>query len=440
MPFPNLENSMDDKQYKKIINAWSMYDWANSAFATTIMAAVLPIYYSAIAQPELTATQTTAYWGYTNSIALLLIAIISPILGATADFKGHKKRYLTIFALVGITATAFMFFLTTGDWLWASALFILGNIGFAGANVFYDSLLPHIAKRNDIDQISTRGYAMGYLGGGILLAVNLGMIMLAPEHLTGLMTRISLASVAVWWLVFTIPLWKRVKEPPRQVFKGEMDSNSLKAGFKRLGETFKEIRKYEDLFKLLVAFWLYNDGIGTIIKMATIYGNEIGIGQTDLIGALLMVQFVGIPFSFAFGWMAKKIGTKKSIYISLSVYSLISIGGYFMTTALHFWILGFAVALVQGGSQALSRSLYARMVPKAQSAEFFSFYSVSGKFSGMFGPLVFGLVSQLFGNSRLGIVSLIIFFTSGAYLLTRVDEEKGIQVAKEADALAVQEA
>lgn len=431
---------MDDKQYKKIINAWSMYDWANSAFATTIMAAVLPIYYSAIAQPELTATQTTAYWGYTNSIALLLIAIISPILGATADFKGHKKRYLTIFALVGITATAFMFFLTTGDWLWASALFILGNIGFAGANVFYDSLLPHIAKRNDIDQISTRGYAMGYLGGGILLAVNLGMIMLAPEHLTGLMTRISLASVAVWWLVFTIPLWKRVKEPPRQVFKGEMDSNSLKAGFKRLGETFKEIRKYEDLFKLLVAFWLYNDGIGTIIKMATIYGNEIGIGQTDLIGALLMVQFVGIPFSFAFGWMAKKIGTKKSIYISLSVYSLISIGGYFMTTALHFWILGFAVALVQGGSQALSRSLYARMVPKAQSAEFFSFYSVSGKFSGMFGPLVFGLVSQLFGNSRLGIVSLIIFFTSGAYLLTRVDEEKGIQVAKEADALAVQEA
>lgn len=431
---------MDDKQYKKIINAWSMYDWANSAFATTIMAAVLPIYYSAIAQPELTATQTTAYWGYTNSIALLLIAIISPILGATADFKGHKKRYLTIFALVGITATAFMFFLTTGDWLWASALFILGNIGFAGANVFYDSLLPHIAKKNDIDQISTRGYAMGYLGGGILLAVNLGMIMLAPEHLTGLMTRISLASVAVWWLVFTIPLWKRVKEPPRQVFKGEMDSNSLKAGFKRLGETFKEIRKYEDLFKLLVAFWLYNDGIGTIIKMATIYGNEIGIGQTDLIGALLMVQFVGIPFSFAFGWMAKKIGTKKSIYISLSVYSLISIGGYFMTTALHFWILGFAVALVQGGSQALSRSLYARMVPKAQSAEFFSFYSVSGKFSGMFGPLVFGLVSQLFGNSRLGIVSLIIFFTSGAYLLTRVDEEKGIQVAKEADALAVQEA
>jgi UMF1 family MFS transporter len=436
MPFPNLEDPMDDKQYKKVINAWSMYDWANSAFATTIMAAVLPIYYSAIAQPELTANQTTAYWGYTNSIALLLIAIISPILGAMADYRGHKKRYLTIFALVGITATAFMFFLTTGNWLMASVLFILGNLGFAGANVFYDSLLPHIAQKNDIDQVSTRGYAMGYLGGGILLAVNLAMIMLAPEHLTGLMTRISLASVAVWWLVFTIPLWKRVKEPPRHVFHGEMDSNSLTAGFKRLGETFKEVRKYGDLFKLLVAFWLYNDGIGTIIKMATIYGNEIGIGQTDLIGALLMVQFVGIPFAFAFGWLAKKIGTKKSIYITLGVYSLISIGGYFMSTALHFWVLGFAVALVQGGAQALSRSLYGRMVPKAQSAEFFSFYSVSGKFAGMFGPLVFGLVSQIFNNSRLGIISLIIFFISGALLLTRVDEEKGIKVAQEADALA----
>jgi UMF1 family MFS transporter len=430
---------MEEKKYKKIINSWAMYDWANSAFATTIMAAVLPIYYSAISQPALTSSQSTAYWGYTNSVALLLIAIISPILGAMADYRGQKKRFLTIFVIVGITGTALMYFLTTGDWLLASILFIIGNIGFAGANIFYDSLLPHIAKKNDIDQISTRGYAMGYLGGGILLAINLAMIMLSPEHLTGLMTRLSLASVAVWWLVFTIPLWRNIPEPPRQVFKGEIDTNPLTAGFKRLGETFKEIRKYGELFKFLLAFWLYNDGIGTIIKMATIYGAEIGIGQTDLIGALLMVQFVGIPFSFAFGWLAKKIGTKRSIYLALGIYTAISIGGYFMQSALHFWILGFSVALVQGGAQALSRSLYGRMVPKSQSAEFFSFYSVSGKFAGMFGPLIFGLVSQLFGNSRLGIVSLIIFFIAGALLLTRVDEEKGIQIAQEADALAIQE-
>ena len=434
---PPKEASMEEKNYKKIINAWSMYDWANSAFATTIMAAVLPIYYSAISEPTLTPNQSTAYWGYTNSTALLLIALLSPILGAIADFRGQKKRYLSVFALIGIAATAFMYFLTSGDWLFASVLFIIGNIGFAGANVFYDSLLPHIAQKDDIDQVSTRGYALGYLGGGILLAINLAMIMLAPDHLTGLMTRLSLASVAVWWLFFTIPLWKNVPEPPRHIFRGEIDSNPILAGFKRLAETFKEVRKYGELFKFLLAFWLYNDGIGTIIKMATIYGNEIGIGQTDLIGALLMVQFVGIPFSFAFGWLARKLGTKNSIYLSLGIYTLISIGGYFMSTALHFWVLGFAVALVQGGAQALSRSLYGRMVPKAQSAEFFSFYSVSGKFAGIFGPLVFGIVSQLFGNSRLGIVSLIIFFITGALLLTRVDEEKGIKIAQEADALTM---
>jgi len=431
---------MDERNYKKIINSWSMYDWANSAFATTIMAAVLPIYYSAIAEPALTPNQATAYWGYTNSIALLLVALLSPILGAVADFRGAKKRYLTYFALIGISATALMYFLTSGDWLFASVLFIIGNIGFAGANVFYDSLLPHIAQKGDIDQVSTRGYAMGYLGGGLLLAVNLAMIMLSPDHLTALMTRISLASVAIWWLLFAIPLWKNVPEPPRQIYEGELDSNPFTAGFKRLAVTFKEIKKYKELFKFLVAFWLFNDGIGTIIKMATIYGKEIGIGQTDLIGALLMVQFVGIPFSFAFGWLAKRIGTKRSIYISLSVYFLISIGGYFMESAIHFWILGFAVALVQGGSQALSRSLYGRMVPKAQSAEFFSFFSVSGKLAGMFGPLVFGLVSQIMGNSRLGIVSLVIFFIAGGLLLTRVDEEEGIRVAEEADALAVQQA
>ncbi len=429
---------MEEKKYKKIINSWAMYDWANSAFATTIMAAVLPIYYRTIAEPTLSGNQITSYWAYTNSIALLLIALLSPVLGAMADFRGQKKRFLTVFALLGILATAFMFFLTTGNWLLASSLFILGNIGFAGANIFYDSLLPHIAKKDDIDQISTRGYAMGYLGGGILLAVNLAMIMFAPDNLTILMTRISLASVAIWWLLFTIPLWRNVSEPPRKIFQGEAGENPIKAGFGRLAETFKEIQKYSELFKFLIAFWLYNDGIGTIIKMATTYGDEIGIQDTSLILVLLIVQFVGIPFSFAFGWLAKKIGTKKSIYLSLGVYTAISIGGYFLSNATHFLILGFAVAMVQGGAQALSRSLYGRMVPKAQSAEFFSFFSVSGKFAGIFGPLVFGLVSQLFGNSRLGIVSLIVFFIAGSILLTRVDEEKGIQVAKEADALAMQ--
>lgn len=430
---------MERKNYRKLINSWSMYDWGKSAFETTIMAAVLPVYYSSVAAANLPEGRATIYWGYTASIALVIVALLSPILGAIADFRGAKKRYLTFFALVGIVATALMFFITTGDWLLASGLFIIGNIGLAGGNVFYDSLLPHIAKDEDIDQISTRGYALGYLGGGLLLAINLAMIMFGPNlgFDAGLMTRISLVSVAVWWLVFSLPLWLNVPEPPRRILPEEEGINPVRAGFRRLAITFKEITKYSELFKFLVAFWLYNDGIGTIIKMATIYGAEIGIGETSLIGTLLMVQFVGIPFSFLFGWLAKKIGTKKSIYISLGVYALISIGGYFMSSALHFWILGFSVALVQGGSQALSRSLFGRMVPKTQSSEFFGFFSVSAKIAGVFGPLVFSLTSQLLGNSRLGIVSLIVFFIAGGLLLTRVDEQEGIRVAKATDAQAL---
>ncbi|MBL7164101.1 MAG: MFS transporter [Anaerolineales bacterium] len=429
---------MDDKNYKRTINAWSMYDWANSAFATTIMAAVLPVYYASVAGANLPGNRATVYWGYTTSIALLLAAILSPILGAIADFRGAKKRFLTLFAMTGIFGTALLFFVTTGDWLMASIFFIIGNVGFAGANVFYDSLLPHVAKPEDVDQVSSKGYAIGYLGGGLLLAINLAMIMLAPDNLTALMTRLSLLSVAVWWFLFTIPLWRRVSEPPRRVFAGEEDSSPVRAGFSRLAKTFREITKYRELLKFLVAFWLYNDGIGTIIKMATIYGAEIGIGQTALIGTLLMVQFVGIPFSFAFGWLAKKIGTKNSIYLSLLVYTGISILGYFMSTALHFWLLGFAVAMVQGGSQALSRSLFTRMVPKSKSAEFFGFFSVSAKFAGIAGPFIFAVVGQLVGHSRLSIVSLIIFFILGGLMLTFVDEKEGIRVAEAEEAALAQ--
>lgn len=425
---------IDEEDRKSQIFGWTMYDWANSAFATTIMAAVLPVYYSSVAGANLTGNLATVYWGYTTSLALLIIALISPILGAIADFQGSKKRYLTTFALIGIFATALLFFVNTGDWLLASLLFIFGNIGFSGANVFNDSILPHITTAEDIDQISTRGYALGYLGGGILLAINIAMIQLAPSHLTQLMSQLSFVSVAVWWLVFTIPLWRRVKEPPRRIHEGEAGINPVKAGFSRLAQTFSEIRKYDDLLKFLVAFWLYNDGIGTIIKMATIYGAEIGIGQTELIGTLLMVQFLGIPFSFGFGWLARRIGTKNSIYISLAVYTGIAIGGYFMSTALHFWILGFAVSIVQGGAQALSRSLFGRMVPKSKSAEFFGFFSVSAKFAGIVGPFVFAVVGQIMGSSRLSIVSLIIFFILGFLLLTRVDEEEGIRVAQEEEA------
>jgi UMF1 family MFS transporter len=421
---------MEQKAHKKSVTAWAMYDWANSAFATTVMAAVLPVYYSSVASSGIPAHEATSNWAFTTTIALILVAILGPILGAMADFSGAKKRFMTSFVLIGVFGTALLFFVRSGDWLLASLFYIVGSIGFSGANVFYDSFLPHVANENEIDQVSSRGYAMGYAGGGIMLAINLAMIMLSPDSMTELMTRISFVTVAVWWFIFTIPFWKTIKEPPRRVLDGERLFNPVKASLNRLSNTFKEVTKYKELSKFIVAFWLYNNGIGTIIYMASIYGTELGFSSTTTIGTLLMVQFVAIPFAFLFGWLAKKIGTKRGILLSLAIYTLIAIGGYFLYKEIHFWLLGFAVAMVQGGSQALSRSLCGRMMPKSKSAEFYSFFSVSEKIAGTIGPLVFGLVSRFMGGSRLSIVSLIIFFALGAFLLTRVNEQEGIAIAE----------
>jgi UMF1 family MFS transporter len=420
---------MEEKAHKRAIWAWTMYDWGNSAFATTIMAAVLPVYYSSVAASNLQPNIATAYWGYTTSIAALLAAIISPVLGAMADCRGSKKSFLTIFMVIGVTATALMYFIRTGDWVLASLLFVFGQIGFAGSLVYYDALLPHVATPEEIDMVSSRGYAMGYIGGGILLAINLAMIMLVPESLTGLMTRLSFVTVAVWWFIFTLPLLRLVAEPKRRILSGEVNFNPLQASFSRLASTFKEIRKYKELSKFLLSFWVYSNGIGTIIVMATIYGAEIGISRTTLIGTLLMVQFVAAPFAMLFGWLPKKIGTKNSIYIALCVYSVIAIAGYFLEHEWQFWALGFGVATVQGGAQALSRSLIGRMMPKSKSAEFYGFFSVFEKFATILGPALFGVVSQITGHSRLSIVSLIIFFLLGIYILSRVNVDEGIRVA-----------
>lgn len=425
---------MDDKQHKRAINAWAMYDWANSAFATTIMAAILPVYYASVAASNLKPYEATSHWGYTTTIALLLAAVLTPILGTYADVRGSKKKFLTLFAMIGIIGTALLFFVQTGDWLKASVFFIIGSIGFSGSLVFYDSLLPHVARPEEIDKVSSKGYALGYLGGGLLLAINLAMILSTTGDVKTLMTRLSFVTVAVWWLVFSIPILRIVTEPPHKIIPGEEMVNPISATFTRLGETFKKLQRYRQLFKFIVAFWLYNNGIGTIIAMATIYGKELGFGDTILIGTLLMVQLVAVPFAFLFGWLAGKIGTKHAIYISLVIYTLIAIAGYFMQVEWHFIALGFAVATVQGGSQALSRSLFGRMLPKSQSAEFYGFFAVSEKIAGIAGPFVFATVSTIMGHSRLSIVSLIIFFALGGFLLTRVDEKEGIRVAQEEEA------
>jgi len=411
---------------KKEVLSWCLYDWAYSSFATIVISAVLPVYYSQVAAADLPGNTATVYWGYTTVFALIVSVMLAPVMGAVADFSGIKKRLLLIFAAIGIFSTALLYYVTSGDWLLASLLFIFGNIGFSMSEVFYNSILPSVAGPEEIDRVSVKGYALGYLGGGILLALDIGLIQIMTDK--ALATRISFITVSIWWALFTIPFILHVREPAVTKRK-RMDGNILTAGFKRLSLTFSELRRYRELFLFLAAFWIYNDGIGTISKMATIYGAEIGISQSALIGALLMTQFVGIPFSFAFGNLARLIGAKNSIMLGLFVYTVISIGSYFMETALHFFILAFLVGTVQGGTQALSRSLYGSMLPKEKTAEFFGFYGMSSKFAGIVGPLVFVVVSQLAGTSRLSIFSLIIFFITGAFLLNRVDVERGVRAS-----------
>jgi UMF1 family MFS transporter len=418
---------------RRELRAWAMYDWANSAFATTVMAAFLPIYYSQVAAADLPASTATSYWGYTTAIGLAVIAILSPVLGAIADYMGAKKRFLAVFMVGGAVFTAMLGLVGEGDWMMASAIFIVANIGFAGANVFYEALLPSVARPEEVDRVSTAGYAIGYIGGGVLLAVNAAWFM-SPETFGfsdgGQAVRASFVSVAVWWALFSVPLFRRVAEPVRRLTAGETAGlNPVTVGFSRVWATLKRIRQHPDLFLFLLAFLIYNDGVGTIIKMATIYGEEVGIGASHMIGALLLVQFVGIPFTFAFGQFAGRVSAKSGIFVCLVAYSAISAFGFFMSEAWHFWTLAVGVATVQGGIQGLSRSLYASMIPTGRSTEFFGFYSVSSKFAGIAGPLVFATVGQAMGTSRWGILSLIAFFLIGAALLSRVNVDAGRRLA-----------
>jgi len=420
----------------RTIRAWCLYDWANSAFVTTVVAAMYPPFFRSLAQAAGVASSTaTAFWGYTSAAALLVVSLSAPLLGALADYTGSRKRLLCCFAGLGVCTTACFGLNGDDTWVLAAVLFVLASVGFAGANVFYEALLPGIVPANQLDEVSARGYAYGYLGGGILLTLNVAWV-LKPE-LFGFASattalHASFASVAVWWAAFTVPLLRHVPEPPADAPTSSMDP-PIVAAFLRLRRTFSEISRHRQLFVFLLAFWCYNDGISTIFKMATAYGDEIGIGLPHLVTALVITQFVGFPSSLVFGRLAGLFGCKRVILLSLSLYMVISISGLFMTTPLHFYLLAICVGLVQGGSQALSRSLFASMVPRHKSAELFGFYSLSGKLAGILGPLVFGVVSQLLGSSRFGIVSLIVFFGTGALILLRVDETAGAAAARQAE-------
>jgi UMF1 family MFS transporter len=411
------------------IRAWAMYDWANSAFQTTIIAAVFPIYFHRVAAAGLPPAQATSRFAWATTIAILIVAVIAPLLGAVADYAAVKKRLLAVFLAIGVVATGAMYWIEEGDWLFALVLFVIGNVGVAGSIVFYDSLLPHLVGPSDLDRVSSAGYALGYIGGGVLLAVNLAMIQKPglfgiPD--AGVATRLSLASVAVWWLVFSIPLFRRVPEPPRRIERDETPGmNPVLTGGRRLVETFHELRKYRQAFLLLLAFLLYNDGIQTIVRMATTYGSELGIDESAMILALLITQFIGVPFAFLFGALADRIGAKRAIFGGLAIYAGITVLGYYMKNATQFLALAVLVGMVQGGTQALSRSLFASMIPRHKSSEFFAFFGVFERYAGILGPAVFAWVSAHSGTSRSAILSVIAFFVLGAAILTRVDVAAG---------------
>lgn len=426
--------------------AWALYDWANSGMITTITAAVFPIYFARVAGADLPAVSATQRFAIASTVGLVVVAALAPILGALADYAAIKKRMLASFLGIGVSAVASMYFIGRGDWLLALILFVIADIGASGSFVFYDALLPSVASDEEIDRVSAAGYALGYLGGGILLAVNLAWIqwpwllgLPSGEGLTEaqatLPSRLAFLSVAVWWSVFSIPLFLRVREPlPRSGSANRRGRGPGRESFQGLRQTFRDLRSHRQAFLMLLAFLLYNDGIGTIIKMAAIYGAEIGIGQGPMTAAILLIQFIGIPCTFLFGMTAERLGAKLSILLSLAVYVGVSLLGYFMTTATQFFLLAILVGMVQGGSQALSRSLFASMIPKSRSGQFFGFFAVAEKFAGILGPASFATVISVTGSSRLAILSVIAFFLAGGVLLSLVDIGEGQRMARQQEA------
>ena len=411
-----------------------MYDWAVTGMWAVIVATIFPIYFQTVAADGLSSEVATRNFALATALGIVLVAVAAPVLGAITDQRPWKKRFLAAFVVLGASAAVALLWVDRGDWVLALSLFILVNIGANGSAIFYDALLPHLASRDELDRVSAGAFAVGYLGAGLLLVVALLVIEQPgwfglPEGT--LPARLALASVGIWWAVFTLPLLLRVPEPPSAqalVVEGERRGATALAAA-RVVTTLRDLRSYRDAALFLLAFLIYNDGVGTIIRMAAVYGAEVGIEQGALIGAVVLVQFVGVPATFLFGNLASSWGAKRALFAGLGVYMGVTVLGFFMTTAVHFFVLAFLVGLVQGGTQAISRSLFAAMIPRSFSGEFFGFFSVMEKFAGMVGPLVFALVIALTGSSRIAILSIFAFFAVGAVLLALVNVEEGVRRA-----------
>ena len=430
---------------KRVVWGWAIYDWANSAFATTVMAGFFPIFFKQYWSHGADVNLSTAQLGFGNAIGGLLVALMAPVLGAIADRGGARKKFLIGFAYLGVLATAGLFLVAKGQWTQAIFVYIMGVIGFSGANIFYDALLPGLVGEDRIDLVSSFGFALGYLGGGLLFLVNVVMT-LKPAMFgipdAGTAVRLSFLSVALWWGGFTlITIWW-VPEPECGDVRHR--GSAIRAGLGQLRETFRKARHLKTVSLFLVAYWFYIDGVDTIIRMAVDYGMSLGFAANDLIVALLIVQFVGFPAALAFGRLGQRWGVRRAIYLAICVYMAVTLWGTMMRDRHEFYVLAVVIGLVQGGIQALSRSYYARLIPKDKAAEFFGFYNMLGKFATIMGPALMGTVGlvarrlmmpaaataeqvQAVGQmaARWSLGSVIVLFLVGILLFSQVDEARG---------------
>lgn len=398
--------------------SWALYDWANSAFATTVMAGFFPIFFAKYWAAELPDAERTYWLGWAGAIASLVVMVLAPVLGGIADRRGHKKRYLLCMTLLGALSTMALYFVAQGHWSAALLLFTLGSIGFFAGIAFYDALIVAVAKPAQMDRVSALGYGLGYLGGGLLFAVNVAMA-LQPQIFglkdAAIATRISFLMVGMWWLIFSLPLFFNVKEA-----SGVSTGND----FAQLWATAKKLVSMRPVWMFLCAYWLYIDGVDTVIRMAVDYGIKLGFEPAALIKALLLVQFIGFPAAIAFGWLGERIGTLRAIYIALAVYVAVTLWAYTLQTEQQFFWMAAVIALVQGGVQSLSRSYYARLIPADESGEFFGFYNMLGKFAAVLGPLAVGFTAANVSDQRVSILALLPFFVLGALLLSRVEHQR----------------
>ncbi|MBT3189701.1 MAG: MFS transporter [Anaerolineae bacterium] len=442
---------------KREIFGWAMYDWANSAFSTTVGTVFLAPYVAALARSaaEAAGTETVSFLGipiapdsflpYMISLSVLMQVLFLPILGAIADYSNMRKKMMRTFATIGAIATILLFFVTGSLWWLGGVLYVLANLAFGAAIVFYNAYLPDIASEDEVDRVSSFGWAMGYLGGGLLLALNLAFFIFSEDIgvPTELAIRINLASAGIWWLGFSFITWKRLRSrgssralPANQTY--------IKVGFKQLGKTIKEIKNFPETLRFLVAYFIYNDGIQTVIAVSSTFAaapllqGGLGLETETLTAVILMIQFVAFGGALLWGKLAKWMGAKQSVILSLVVWSGVVIYAYFglygETRVTQFFILGIFIALVMGGSQAISRSLFAQMIPKGKEAEYYSFYEISERGTSWIGPLVFGLANQMFGSLRPALLSLIFFFVIGLILLPFVKVDKAIADVKAYDA------